>query len=128
MYNTDLRTYSPDRRGGIEFKENTLYILKHEYTDNQRTTDTHKIELTGDQVDSLYNLAYRYLSRFEIDNEVEVGKVYESIQDGASMSVTLGYNGKLMQCAQYRLKGVTYSSTGGDILIEFINKKNARKV
>ena len=123
MYNTDLQTYPPDRRGGIEFKENTLYILKHEYTDNQKTTDTLKIELAGEQVDSLYNLAYRYLSSFEIDNEVEIGKVSESILDGASISVTLGYNGRLMQCAQYRLKGVTYSSVGGDKLVEFINNK-----
>lgn len=127
MYNTDLRTYPPDRRGGIQFKENTLYILKHEYTDNQRTTDTLKIELTRDQVDSLYNLAYRYLSSFGIDNEVEIGKVYESIQDGASILVTLGYNGKLMQCTQYRLKGVAYSSIGGDKLVEFINNKAPEK-
>jgi hypothetical protein len=127
MYNTDLRTYPPDRRGGIQFKENTLYVLKHEYLDNQRTTDTLKIELTGEQVDSLYNLAYRYLSSFEIDNEVEIGKVYESIQDGASISVTLGYNGKLMQWAQYRLKGVTYASVGGDKLVKFINDKAPEK-
>jgi len=123
LYNTDLRTYPPDRRGGIQFKKNTLYILRHEYLDKERVTDTLTIDLTGDQVDSLYNLSYSYLSDFEIDNEIEIHKVYESIQDGANIAVRLNYNGKVMECSQYRLKGISNASIGADRLIEFINKK-----
>jgi hypothetical protein len=123
MYNTDIPTYPPNRRGGIQFDENTLYILKHKRSNDETSTDTLAIRLTNEQVDSLFALAYRYLSNFEIDNKVEIGKVKESIQDGASLKVSLGYDGKLMECSQYRLKGVSQSSIGGPELVAFINRQ-----
>lgn len=123
LYNTDLPTYPPERRGGVRFAENTLYILKHDFVDEVEKTDTLAIVLNGDQVDSLYALAYHYLSDFTIDNEVEEGKVYKSIQDGTSLEVSLEYDGKLMKCSQFRLEGISHSSPGGKELIVFINNK-----
>lgn len=122
LYNTDVSTYPPERRGGIRFQENVLCLLRHGFKEDQEVTDTFTIKLNGEQVDSLYNLAYGYVSGFEIDNRVEIGKINRMILDGASISVRLGYEGKLMQCAQYRLKGVSQASFGGDKLIAFINK------
>lgn len=123
MYNTDHSTYIPNRRGRIQFEQNTLYMLRHVYENRVRTTDTLRVKLDDQEVDSLYYLAYRYLSDFEIENEVEIGQLYETTTDGANFTVTLGFGGKRMECSQYRLKGVGYSSSGGPQLIEFINKK-----
>lgn len=78
--NTDLNTYSLERRGGIHFQQNVLYLLRHGFRDDQGVTDTLEIKLNDEQVDSLYNLAYGYVSGFEIDNRVEIGKVYKTIQ------------------------------------------------
>ena len=127
LYNTDLHTYPPDRRTGITFEPNTLYILRHEYLDNERVTDTLTIELSGQQVDSLFNLAYKYVSDFEIDRESEIGKTHIIIQDGANIAVSLKCNGKAMECAEYRLKGISGASAGADGLTAFINRKSSEK-
>jgi hypothetical protein len=79
--------------------------------------------LTGEQVDSLYELAYQYLSNFEINREIEENKIYERISDGSNISVSLNYDGKLMQCTQYRLKNVQQASKEAGKLIHFINKR-----
>jgi hypothetical protein len=73
--------------------------------------------LTGEQVDSLYTLAYKYLSVFE------EGKIYEKILDGSNILVSLNHDGKLMQCAQYRLKSIANASSEAKRLIAFINNK-----
>lgn len=124
MYNTDISTFPPDRRGGNLFGENTLYILRHEFAESVRTTDTLTLRLSNAQVDSLYILAYRYVSEFAIDNEVPIGThLRKTISDGANLRVSLAYDEKLMECSQYRLEGVSHSSEGGPELIEFINRK-----
>ena len=127
LYNSDMRTYSPRRQAGGQLKPYTLYILKYTHANEKRVTDTLTIDLTPVQVDSLYDLAYSYLSNFEIDNEIEIGKIRPNISDGASISVRLNYEGKAMECTQYRLKGISSASFGGDRLIRFINKKAPEK-
>ena len=64
----------PNRRGRIQFEQNTLHMLRHVYENRVRTTDTLRVKLDDHEVDSLYYLAYRYLSDSEIDNEVEIVK------------------------------------------------------
>jgi len=124
MYNTGYETYPRNRRGKGPFDENTLYIVKTKYSEDKDTTDTLKISLSSDEVDSLYSLAHRFVSDFEIDNRVEVReRVTVVIHDGASLKVALGYEGKLIECTQYHLEGVSYSSLGGHELVKFINKR-----
>ena len=123
LYNSDVATYSPRRQAGGQLKPYTLYILKYTHSNEKILTDTLTIDLTPTQVDSLYDLAYSYLSNFELDNEIEIGKIRTSIADGASISVRLNYEGKAMECAQYSLKGISSASVGGDRLVKFINKK-----
>ncbi len=124
LYNTDISTYSLHRRSSKTIlEENTLYILVHDSKEGSETTDSLKILLSGEQVDSLYTLAYKYLSEFEINNEIEEGKIYETILDGSNISVALNYDGKLMQCSQYRLKSIIKASEQGASLVTFINKK-----
>lgn len=127
IYNRDLSAYPPKRRGGISFKENTLYVIRNKNLGEGIKTDTLEISLTEEQVDSLYDLAYHYLDKFEIDNKVELNKAYEVIQDGVNISVSLNYEGKKMECSQYRLKGISNASKGGEKLIEFIDSKVAEE-
>jgi len=123
MYNTGYETYPPDRRGKGQFAENTLYIVKFQYAEDRTLTDTLKISLNDEEVDSLYTLAHRFVSDFEIDNRVEVGKPIIRIMDGANVNVSLRYEGKLMECSQFHLGGDNRSSAGGSELIAFINKR-----
>ena len=124
LYNTDMSTYSLQRRNSKTIlEENTLYILVHDSKGGSEITDSVKKLLSGEQVDSLYILAYKYLSEFEINSEIEEGKIYEKILDGSNISVTLNYDGKLMQCSQYRLKSTASASSEAKRLIAFINNK-----
>src|SRR5687768_2409623 len=64
LYNTDISTYSLQRRSSSKtiLEENTLYILVHNSKVGSGITDSLTILLSGEQVDSLYILAYKYLS------------------------------------------------------------------
>ncbi|QHL88411.1 hypothetical protein GU926_13595 [Nibribacter ruber] len=128
MYNTEVNVYDQQRfkinNGRLD--ENTLYVLKHHYKDTIEVVDTLKVKFEEDSVDSLYILSYAYLKTINMDNEMDESdrsRIREDIKDGASFSVSLLYNKKILEASQWGLRGVRRASGQADQLFDFINRR-----
>jgi hypothetical protein len=124
LYNTQLDTYNRERfsinKGLLD--ANTLYVLKHDFDDSNKKVDTLKIKLIDKEVDSLYNLTYKYLSSVDMNNEIEATQgIKAEPSDGFHFSISLLFNRKRLSCNE-GIYGGNLSEEAIQ-LFNFINRK-----